>query len=206
LLAFRTYSLCYNNKLYVLFGPCRRCNKKHNSIIHSDEPNTSSSAVSLFANQVEPTDSLSAAHNSASQLLVSTTALASCFPDKTIICENIDSFQSVNKSHTVMHNLSMQPVLLSTAIIEVADKHRNFHKARALLDNGSQRCFKTQAFCERLDIADIQSTHEIRGVGNSVAQSTQVCDIEIKYCLFHAHYVFRFAANNIIIAQVLSCV
>jgi hypothetical protein len=79
-----------------------------------------------------------------------------------------------------MHNLSMQPVLLSTAIIEVADKHRNFHKARALLDNGSQRCFITKAFCKRLDIAVIQSTHEIRGVGNSVTQSTQVCDIEIK--------------------------
>jgi hypothetical protein len=128
------------------FGPCRRCNKKHNSIIHSDEPNTSSSAVSLSANQVEPTDSPSAAHNSGSQLLVASTPLASCLTDKNGICENIDSIQLVNKSHTVMHDLSMQPVLLSTAIIEVADKHRNFHKARTLLDNGSQRCFKRRHF------------------------------------------------------------
>lgn len=146
------------------FGPCRQCNKKHNSLLHSDElnarPDASSLVSSPIANkQVSPTASLS----------------AHAVP----LSNELESIQ-LNKVHSNTHDLCVQPVLLSTALVEIADKHRKFHVARALLDNGSQRCFITKSLCELLEIPIIQSTHEIRGVGNSVSQSTQVCDIELK--------------------------
>ncbi|CAG9126253.1 unnamed protein product [Plutella xylostella] len=95
-----------------------------------------------------------------------------------------------NNSHTfnintICETLSAQspiikPVLLSTAVIELVDKHNNYVQARALLDSGSQRCFITKALCDQLNASIIQSTHTIKGVGNAVTQSTQTCDITIR--------------------------
>ncbi|CAG9137835.1 unnamed protein product [Plutella xylostella] len=110
------------------FGPCKRCNKKHNSIIHVDESPSSQSVVTIHA----VTEKSIQAHNA--------------------------------HTHTqAVKPVLAQPVLLSTALVEVADVHGRLHTARALLDSGSQRCFITKSFCELLGAQLIQSTHEIRG-------------------------------------------
>ncbi|KAL0841423.1 hypothetical protein ABMA28_015107 [Loxostege sticticalis] len=140
------------------FGPCRKCNKKHNSIIHYEESDAR------------------VAQDSSWRDLAPLTTAADTVPTHN---KNDESMQ-VNKVHSNAHDPCVQPVLLSTALVEIADKYQNYHVARALLDSGSQRCFITKPFCELLQIAMIQSTHEIRGVGNSVSQSTQICDIDIK--------------------------
>lgn len=133
-----------------MFGPCRKCNRKHNSIIHP--PSTEYVRPPAPASVPDP-----AASTSAASIIAH--------------CQQIP----LQRTHE-----SLQPVLLSTALVEVTDKYNNNHIARVLLDNGSQRCFVTKALTELLDAPLVQSTHEIRGVGNSVTQCTQTCDIRIK--------------------------
>lgn len=71
-------------------------------------------------------------------------------------------------------------MLLSTALVEIADDKNNYHTIRALLDNGSQHCFITESLCKKLNVELIQSTVTVTGVGNSVTQSTQLCEINIR--------------------------
>lgn len=148
------------------FGSCRKCDRKHNSTIHSDNTNNSvalhsnSSAITSAANE-------GAAHS-----------------DRTSLSSSDALPIQVNKAHTQTrctksidtHNT----VLLSTAVVEVADPHGTYHQARALLDSGSQRCFISKSFSQLINAQLIQSTHEIRGVGNSVLQCSETCNIEIK--------------------------
>lgn len=158
------------------FGPCRLCNKKHNSLIHSDGPvNHTDATQSPHANESSQASGVRQSRPpSASPPLVS---------DTCVISEpRVGSIQ-VNKAHIDNINLAhscVQPVLLSTALVQIADSSNNYHLARALLDSGSQRCFITESLCDLLNIPLLQSTQEIRGVGNSVTQTTQVCEVEIK--------------------------
>ncbi|XP_045451260.1 uncharacterized protein LOC123660203 [Melitaea cinxia] len=92
--------------------------------------------------------------------------------------EPIDTNDPQTKS-LASHSHALQPVLLSTAVIEVASDNR-IYIARALLDSGSQRCFVTKSFCELINAKLIQSAHEIRGVGNSVTQCSERCELTIK--------------------------
>lgn len=71
-------------------------------------------------------------------------------------------------------------MLLSTALVEIADNNNKYHTIRALLDNGSQHCFISQSLCNQLNIPLIQSSIKITGVGNSVTQATQSCDIQMR--------------------------
>lgn len=154
------------------FGPCRLCNSKHNTLVHSDDLNahtSSASMVSLHGNAERAPAELQQATPSAS-------LATSAHSDTGSI--------HVNKAHidNLRCDLSCvyQPVLLSTALIEIADTHKNYHIARALLDSGSQRSFITKKLCDSLTLPLVQSTQEIRGVGNSVTHTTQLCNIEIK--------------------------
>ncbi|KAL0821094.1 hypothetical protein ABMA28_005724 [Loxostege sticticalis] len=152
------------------FGPCRKCNKKHNTLIHNDSSDTDQ-AVSL--------------HSFDTAASTGCTPPAASPPPADTIPLQIP-FSQVNSAH-IDNDLyhSNQParvgaVLLSTALVEVADAHNRYHLARALLDSGSQHCFITQRLCDTLNANILQSTYEIRGIGNSITQSTQICDVEIK--------------------------
>ncbi|XP_045541793.1 uncharacterized protein LOC106716081 isoform X1 [Papilio machaon] len=149
------------------FGPCKKCNKKHNTLIHNDYSNTATSHFSQLHSTKMATCSAPAPVSAG---------------DGYVGNESSHSIQ-VNEAH-INSNLqcarSIKPVLLSTALIEVADVHDNYITARALLDNGSQRCFITKSLCDSLNVPVVQSTMEIRGVGNSVTQTTEVCEIDIK--------------------------
>lgn len=138
------------------FGPCKKCSKKHNSLLHREESNggTQNNTVALFTLGKESQFTSSSAlhsHNHTSHH----NALSTQVPD-------------------------VEPVLLSTAVIEIADIHNNYLRARALLDSASQRCFITQSLCKKLHTPVIQSTHNIKGVGSSVTQCTQTCNVKIR--------------------------
>ncbi|XP_048480555.1 uncharacterized protein LOC119693146 isoform X1 [Plutella xylostella] len=141
------------------FGPCKKCTKKHNSILHQDGSNgsTHNNTSSLVTLDSETHQSPVATENNSHTFNINT------------ICETLSAQSPI-----------IEPVLLSTAVIELVDKHNNYVQARALLDSGSQRCFITKALCEQLNASIIQSTHTIKGVGNAVTQSTQTCDITIR--------------------------
>lgn len=134
-------------------GPCRKCCKKHNTLLHSNESedNTQNQPLSLVTvGQISQPALESHTHN------------ANCDGNPTT------------------QGPVAKPVLLSTVLIEIADIRNNYHTARALLDNGSTRCFITDALCNKLHSQKIQSTYNITGVGNSVSQCTQTCNVTIR--------------------------
>ncbi|CAG9114803.1 unnamed protein product [Plutella xylostella] len=139
------------------FGPCKQCNKKHNSLIHNecvDSGALISSAV--LTSQVQPQPEAATAGSQPLQSASHTT-------------------------HTLYNvNNNTDQVLLSTALIEIADCNNKYHTIRALLDNGSQQCFISEAVCKQLGIPLIQSTVHVTGVGNSVTQSTQSCEVQVR--------------------------
>ncbi|KOB65898.1 Gag-pol polyprotein [Operophtera brumata] len=129
------------------FGPCRKCDQKHNSLIHQNNEVSRNVTPHTSGDTTKP---VLAMHSSL------TTALTK--PSK---------YEHAIDTHT--NNLCakypcIQPVMLPTAIVEVLDKQGNFHQARALLDSGSERCIITRSLCDKLDTKIIQSTHEVRGV------------------------------------------
>ncbi|XP_059048264.1 uncharacterized protein LOC131843607 [Achroia grisella] len=152
------------------FGGCRKCNKKHNSLIHKDSEVCNLSPIS------ERNTAALSMHSSFTEA-GGRSAAAVIGPDLNI---NKCSRSSTHTNTLCAQYPCTQPVLLSTALVDIYDKYNNIHSVRALLDSGSERCIMTQSLCDILDLPIIQSTQEIRGVGNSITQSTKMCDIELK--------------------------
>lgn len=167
------------------FGPCRKCNQKHNSLIHND--NTSTSVAFHSSVAAERSDANEGAANSASSARAE---------------DSLPIF--VNKAHIQTRcakSVGMHAVLLSTAMVEVADSQGAYHQARVLLDNGSQRCFISKSFCNLINAPLLQSIHEVRGVGNSVIQCSETCSIEIKS---HVDNTFTTRINCFVLSQITS--
>lgn len=159
------------------YGPCRKCNKKHNSLIHNDSLDSNSNFVALHTSfdNAKTFCNISNATCPSKNVGISESLISDVNTDVSAI--------QVNKTHVgdeYAQSSLCQPVLLSTALVEVADTQGTYHLARALLDSGSQRCFISKSFSNIINANYIQSTHEIRGVGNSVIQCTQTCTIELK--------------------------
>ncbi|XP_059054112.1 uncharacterized protein LOC131848314 [Achroia grisella] len=74
----------------------------------------------------------------------------------------------------------MQQVLLCTALVDIVDNKNRCFTIRALLDNGSQHSFISSELFKRLNIKSIQSTIRISGVGQSLTQSNERCEINIR--------------------------
>lgn len=140
-----------------VFGPCKQCQAKHNSLLHFERSNYAGNGQSSGSNTVSDTQS----------------ADRSTQPLTATVMHSLSA--STNQDVQINH-----PVLLSTALVEVADNKNNFHTFRALLDNGSQHCFVTEALCKRLCVSSIQSTAQISGVGQSVTQSSFICEINMR--------------------------
>lgn len=161
------------------FGPCRWCLKKHNSLIHPD----TASAGNKVNNRAVTLLSVDKDQNTHTPA-----ASVSCgsHPDSNSH-DSLGELQSYTITHTkkdvqCAHSSSVRPVLLSTAIVEVPSRTGMYHKARAILDSGSERSFITQSLCDKINANTLQSTHSIHGVGGLVTKSSQSCDIEIKSC------------------------
>lgn len=159
------------------FGPCRQCNKKHNNLIHDKSDDV---ALNSQASSQETTSG-----NSSN---TTTTTLHSA---------------SHTTHQSTTHSL-LETVLLSTALVEVADKSNNYHTVRSLLDNGSQHCFIAKSLCERLNLNLIQSTVQVSGVGNSVTNSTQSCEIKLRSKTTQYNTRFNCLVLNQITAQLPS--
>ncbi|KAH9637392.1 hypothetical protein HF086_012005 [Spodoptera exigua] len=135
------------------FGPCKQCNLKHNSLLHCD-------------NKVS-NDSLQAAPREEPAVGSSQTAM-------------LHSVAVKKRDNNSCISLTVQPVLLSTALVEVADCNNKYHTIRALLDSGSQQCFVAESLCRTLNTKMLQSTVQVTGVGHCITQSTQSCEIKLR--------------------------
>lgn len=151
------------------FGPCKRCNLKHNSLIHvdSDSDDSGASTSSAVAHIAQPVSQNNNNQAKGSQAFHATALTANSLYD-----QQQDSNQ--------LEQSILEPVLLSTALVEIADKYNNYHTVKALLDNGSQHCFISKGLCNTLDIPLLQSTVQITGVGSTITQSTHTCEIQLK--------------------------
>lgn len=139
------------------FGPCLKCQRKHNSLLHID----SSENISEALTSTSPTQQTASPSTRAATALHSLSA------------QNSDH---ANDACNAPQSLPKQ-VLLSTALVDVADNNNRFHTVRALLDNGSQQCFVSGKLAKRLNLKQIQSTVQVSGVGQSVIHASQSCDI-----------------------------
>lgn len=156
------------------YGPCRKCDKKHNSLLHYDGDISSEMQTNI---------------NHATVLLsidkpcTKTGLLAGSVPCHSNNNNNASMHSVLNVNSTHTDNSSSQllspNIILATAFVEILDYLGNYVKARAILDSGSERCFITQSLCDILKTQAIQSTILIRGVGNAVTKITETCDIEI---------------------------
>ncbi|XP_034827793.2 uncharacterized protein [Maniola hyperantus] len=163
---------------FCKFGGCRRYFKKHNSLIHpSDDLNHPPGDTKPIGNT---SGSLTMHSTFDNQQLTGAGASVDSSPTAPLLCPADAVFYANNAHSDKRTHRSLRPVLLSTAIIEVRARNNVYLLANALLDNGSERSFITEAFSKKLGVELLQSTHEIRGVGNSVTQCTKSCDIEIK--------------------------
>ncbi|XP_061720563.1 uncharacterized protein LOC133527531 [Cydia pomonella] len=144
-----------------IFGPCKQCQQKHNSLLHMD--NTRNDSVC-----VRP--SSAPAHSAP----LSVPSTSSCFvsADRAPIAECEGGAESTR--------FVPRRGLLPTALIEVADANNQFHTCRAFLDNGSEHCFITEELRNRLNVKNLQSTIQISGVAEIVTQTNQSCDVTIR--------------------------
>lgn len=73
-----------------------------------------------------------------------------------------------------------QFVLLSTAVILVADVHGNYHGCRAILDSGSMSNLITNNFVKRLELPHRRSNISLVGVNQVEIQLNYTCDLSIR--------------------------
>lgn len=137
-----------------VFGPCKQCQQKHNSLLHIENQNTPAAAPASLA---------MCAHQS--QSADKPVAVVSC---------------ASNSPEYTHKSIQLPQILLSTALVEVMDNNNQYHTARALLDSGSQNCFISEGLLKRLNVSVIQSIMHISGVGQSVSQSNERCDINMR--------------------------
>ncbi|KAF9797542.1 hypothetical protein SFRURICE_006377, partial [Spodoptera frugiperda] len=148
------------------YGPCKLCNKEHNTLIHSEFVDDSASTQSAVAYS-----SQTSVHSKPSTSTHTNTSQSASHTFHTLYKDN---------NHDINAHYLHNQVLLSTALVDIADKNNKYHTIRALLDNGSQHCFISETLCKSLDLPLLQSTVQVIGVGNSITQSTQSCQIRLR--------------------------
>ena len=154
---------CYSKKT------CNVCNNRHNTLLHTnfqEQNQAQSSNQAQNSNQILATIQSQAQNQNESQTLNPNIAQISNLQTNHIqsLTNQTNSASSSNISGTNripeydfynnrMVNFSqkdMPNVLLSTAIVLVRDKNWEWQPCRAVLDNGSQSSFITEACAQRL--------------------------------------------------------
>lgn len=149
------------------FGPCRLCQKRHNGLLHASSDRNS------VATHLSRAQSLSPSQQDESKDVG--TSSATFYSQSEINSNEITCNSSVQ-----VKMRDLRPVLLCTALVEIADSNDVYHQARALLDNGSMNCLISERFLKEIKLPYIQSTVRISGVGQSVSTSTQLCNLKMR--------------------------
>nr|CAI5825554.1 unnamed protein product [Callosobruchus analis] len=121
-------------------GPCRKCRKFHNSLLH--EAFYTPKKVEHEVSASEEGESSESSQN---------------------LSANLTSL-SVSGTQVLLSTASAAHVLLSTALVKIIVGGQTY-TARALLDSGSQSSFVTEALCNRLQLEKLHIDHTVRGIG-----------------------------------------
>lgn len=145
---------------------CKHCSKKHHTLLHihersnvANQNTTSSNSTGLHGS---PQISTGSNNTNTSNQVIQTQVPA--IPDTT---------SSVSMK-MISHNKVNSEVLLSTAIVYISDNLGKFHKARALLDNGSQSNFITKTMCRKLGLKTEPVRHIISCLDATERQTVEI--------------------------------
>ncbi|CAH0715627.1 unnamed protein product, partial [Brenthis ino] len=132
------------------FGPCRKCNSKHNTIIHRDSGPTEERVSLLHA-----------------------PAQGECSSDFYQLPQRTQAKHPLSQAngadvHCAQASLT-KPVLLSTALVNITDDSGNTITCRVLLDSGSQCSFIRKSLCDQINTPLIQSIKKIQGIVNRLS-------------------------------------
>ncbi|XP_072392412.1 uncharacterized protein [Diabrotica undecimpunctata] len=143
-------------------GSCKRCRRKHNTLLHYNSGSSHSNNQSITSESNEDRNNVAQS---------SSTYNNSDISQSPILMQT--HFASSND-----HKKS-QSVLLSTVTFNVKDNKGNFHTCRALLDSGAQSNLVTKSFCQRLGLQLITTNLAILGINQTVSNLTKKTNIVI---------------------------
>ncbi|XP_039312856.1 uncharacterized protein LOC113004977 [Solenopsis invicta] len=128
---------------------CRKCAKKHSSLLHDEHYSTSEDKVETIKSNAKQ-------ENEGNK------------EDRTV-CTHARSSQIAN---------SMQE-LLSTAVVLVKDHKGRYIEGKALLDCGSQSNFATANFVKKLNVKTTDSHVKIKGINRQVSRSLKTVNLHV---------------------------
>lgn len=126
---------------------CRKCSGRHHTqLCNSDETTMNShAAFPIHSNAPQAPIQMSGNHEVDQSAPASYSGLTSC----------------------TSQNASKNVVFLATASIILVDENGTEHPARALLDSGSECCFASEDFVQRMQIRRYAANMPISGIGQS---------------------------------------
>ncbi|XP_018369742.1 PREDICTED: uncharacterized protein LOC108765485 [Trachymyrmex cornetzi] len=136
---------------------CRHCSKRHHFLLHTNERSNNDAQGAASSNNASTSSKDTNANIQA--------------------CES-PAATSVSMK-TVGPNKFKPEVLLSTAVVYIRDDAGNFHKVRALLDNGSQSNFIAKSVCQRLGLQTNATKHSISCLNVTETQITETVQTTI---------------------------
>lgn len=141
------------------FGGCQRCKRRHNTMLHFDNKDSSH----VTASNTSECESSNAKAVDLSAAQSSTTVTSHCATKGVI------------------------QALLSTAVLLVSDKNGHYQECRTLLDSASQFHFMTKDLCQRLQLNTCKTNHLINGIDqtNVLINNRAISTIKSKYSNYH---------------------
>lgn len=164
----RSNNLCWNclkqghQAQSCLSRSCKRCNQKHNSLLHTDS-NTNSSTQ---GKETKVNSEIVGEPQTQNSLIVSH--------------DEIGNKEAEHSTVMVARGHSKSEVLLSTAVVQVEDSEGRLHYCRALLDSGSQSSFISRELYDKLKLPAKKIDMTILGIGQGAVDITQLVKINIK--------------------------
>ncbi|XP_045498174.1 uncharacterized protein LOC123696164 isoform X2 [Colias croceus] len=141
------------------FESCRFCNNRLNSLLHKHLPSDATSSA--------PDQNV---------VLCAAPPLA----QPTQMQPETEKPKNYNtEDNIVLSAIHNNCVLLSTALIQVQDRHGHKHTVRALLDNGSTSSFITENLLTKLDLPTVSTSSLVEGLNSQSSQLTKRCEVVI---------------------------
>lgn len=170
----RVAGLCYNclrkghqAKECTATKTCRKCNKRHNTLLHEDSKRSNSPDMPPAPSVQQPEDSRK--------------------PDA--VQPSATANQHVSTTCASSHHVATKTVLLLTAVVQAIDRNNRSHPCRVLLDSGSQVNFVTEEMANRLGMTKTTANVPITGINalRSLARDKVFVKIRSNYGQFHAN-------------------
>lgn len=159
----QTNGLCYNClapghavKKCRQATSCRRCGRRHHSLLHFEKPNNVSHTINTKTTSDSTTSNEENSINSNNETRVVT---------------------AFSKGELQRHN-----VLLATALVKTKSRSGYNHIIRALLDQGSQASFVSEATAQLLGLKRISVNGLVSGLGNGQTRARHMVSLHVQSC------------------------